>query len=98
MDKQKHIELTCQKILREEYQSFRKKASDPFFISNEIEAFKAATQMLAVVRNRVEEAITVPRGDNKARATLETILSNYLVIGRRYALNYWRKRNAMREK
>jgi len=92
MTTQEQYGKICQRVLRKHYRQYRKAVCDPFFVDCESKAKAKLTEMLRNVRVEVETIVEIPRWDMNSRRIAESIISDYLNIGRKYGERYYKRK------
>lgn len=92
MNYKEGYEKICQTVLRKHYREYRKRVDDSFFIDSEQSAERALTEMLNRVREEVNGMVYIDYKDLNSRNAANYILSEYLLMGRRYATRYYKNK------
>lgn len=74
----------CQQVLKGQYNSFRKDIRDGFFYNTPAQGQRRLTEMLGAFRRELETRIPLSRHDTDAQVLKETIMGEYMQIGRTY--------------
>lgn len=74
----------CQQVLKRHYQEFKKDIKDGFFYNTPTQGQRRLTDMLGAFRRELETRIPLRRHDTDAQVLKETIMGEYMQIGRTY--------------
>jgi len=74
----------CKTVLKKHYNQFRKDIKDGFFYNTPVQGQRRLTEMLGNFRKEIDEVILFGRQDNDREVIKETIMGEYMQIGRKY--------------
>ncbi|MGN7513678.1 MAG: hypothetical protein ACTHOM_04835 [Allomuricauda sp.] len=74
----------CKSVLKKHYNQFRKDIKDGFFYNTPVQGQRRLTEMLGNFRKEIDEVVRFGRHDNDSEVIKETIMGEYMQIGRKY--------------
>jgi hypothetical protein len=74
----------CKQVLKKHYNQFRKDIKDGFFYNTPVQGQRRLTEMLGKFRIELDEVVRLGRGDSNREVIKETIMGEYMKIGRKY--------------
>lgn len=90
-DFEQECHSVCKQVLKQVYNDFRKDIKDDFFYNTPTQGQRRLTEMLGAFRRELETQVPVGRHDTDAQVLKETIMGEYMRIGKTYGERVLRK-------
>lgn len=86
----------CKVVLKRHYNEFRKDIKDEFFYNTPVQGQRRLTEMLCNVRREIDGVVQLGRNNTDLEVVKETIMGEYMQIGRKYGERVLKKAGLFR--
>ncbi len=88
---EKECHRVCKQVIKQVYNDFRKDIKDGFFYNTPAQGQRRLTEMLRMFRRELETRIPIGPYDTDTQVLKETIMGEYMQLGRTYGERVLRK-------